>query len=324
MSVDLRRFHDLKTRGKIPEEKRDISHVENREDLYDIIEIGENKIVLNGFPDFRHLIQNADAVLVHASNKANIYALVSYESSRQIGAGTRWCTVPNAETFFSYSKKSFLYVLFVKQKKGGCIDKYQIHFATRQFTDVDDRMLKREIDVILSKDMKMDMIQFAVEENDPFALLYFNEFDKISLNHFRKLSKSSILNQYGCGKMNQGYKNLITSNHGLSLIASLLPSEIDEIFFKNPTLIENVSHPTKQMKIAAIRGDSQYILKFKELLSEESVIEDIVRKNHKVFLHIPKPSRKLQILAVDLGCFDYIKNPLPEIRISAVKKVGKI
>lgn len=124
--------------------------------------------------------------------------------------------------------------------------------------------------------------------------------------------------------MNQGYKNLITSNHGLSLIASLLPSEIDEIFFKNPTLIENVSHPTKQMKIAAIRGDSQYILKFKELLSEESVIEDIVRKNHKVFLHIPKPSRKLQILAVDLGCFDYIKNPLPEIRISAVKKVGKI
>jgi hypothetical protein len=123
--------------------------------------------------------------------------------------------------------------------------------------------------------------------------------------------------------MNQKAESFIMSNHGRSMIASLSPREIDNLFFKNPALIEKVSSPTKQMKIAAIKGNAQYMSRFKELSSEESVIEDIARKNSNVLSYIPKPSRTLQILAVDLGFFNLLKNPLPEIRIKAVEKSWK-
>jgi hypothetical protein len=317
ISDDLLKFHQLKVRGKIPHDKRDILHIKNANDLFDVIYDKENEIVLNGFPDYRHLIQDMDAVLVHSSETRIVYALLSFKASREIGSGTRWCTVANPYQFEYYSGISFIYVIFSKKNVlSKEVERHQIHFASNQFANINDKMVF--IDHLFTKDMKKDMIQFAFDENDPFALMYFDQIDLLQQRHFNKIVKYlfSERSTFVENKMLAIMKSK-KWNEFSKVLSSL---EMRHIFCMNPTAINCMYSPTKDMKIGAIMGDAKYIRQFPEFLKDDESIMDIVKIQPAVITYIDKPSRAIQLLMAKIGKFSLIGNPLPEVRLNAIER----
>jgi hypothetical protein len=81
------------------------------------------------------------------------------------GQGTRWCTASTkgANYFNSYSKDGNLYILLPKKPKYEG-EKYQLHFASGQFMDEEDRQVE---DVVELLDMRFGNLVEFFREREP-------------------------------------------------------------------------------------------------------------------------------------------------------------
>lgn len=87
----------------------------------------------------------------------------TYEASRNLGAGTRWCTASSSPNYYNnYTSNGDLYINFDKRTTEEDIDgvlrpytRYQFHFPTHQFMDIHDYQIE-----LYDIDMPKEVLDF--------------------------------------------------------------------------------------------------------------------------------------------------------------------
>ena len=82
-----------------------------------------------------------DAKLVYSDSDFDIYVPKTYEASCKLGRGSSWCTASTQNDFYFnyYTRNGNLYILISKHDPEN--QKYQFHFQSDSFMDIDDRSI---------------------------------------------------------------------------------------------------------------------------------------------------------------------------------------
>src|SRR5271157_2096271 len=128
-----------------PLQIRDINQIKGLPALEDIVETYKEKDVQSNSEiadkEEQNFYKTGKAQLVLNTSQAKVVIPKTKEASKFFGKGTRWCTAAEKNNMFStYNKQGPLYIVMIKGTK----EKYQFHFETEQFMDVQDK----EIDII--------------------------------------------------------------------------------------------------------------------------------------------------------------------------------
>ncbi len=134
----------------LPVEQRDINNIEDLPDLAMVIEPFEEQR-----PEFLSSAENKKAAFVESFKKYDLYIPTTYEQSRDLGRGSKWCTAADSEdakqTFKNYFSKGKLYIFISKTDPK---QKYQFHFEERQFMDRYDKHIVLETFLDKNPDIK--------------------------------------------------------------------------------------------------------------------------------------------------------------------------
>lgn len=82
-----------------------------------------------------------DAKLVYSDSDFDIYVPKTYEASCKLGRGSSWCTASTQNDYYFdyYTRNGNLYILISKHDPEN--QKYQFHFQSDSFMDIDDRSI---------------------------------------------------------------------------------------------------------------------------------------------------------------------------------------
>ena len=82
-----------------------------------------------------------DAKLVYSDGDFDIYVPKTYEASCKLGRGSSWCTASTQNDYYFdyYTRNGNLYILISKHDPEN--QKYQFHFQSDSFMDIDDRSI---------------------------------------------------------------------------------------------------------------------------------------------------------------------------------------
>lgn len=164
---DLIAFEDFKARLPKKDINQYITIFELREHLArlqtDVRELMGDE---NTGQHIQNLISNGDLKIFFNNGRIRIFTLETYEGSKALSKGTRWCT--SAEHMFdNYKKQGSLYVVFVGTEK------YQFHFETSQFMTVNDQAIQSgqisEKDTLTIRQLFISK-GIMTKENSPFFL----------------------------------------------------------------------------------------------------------------------------------------------------------
>lgn len=130
----LTKFHKLKQKKIIPAPRNDFMRYSSVGDFMSVVdeypEPEDNKNVDKGSSDVYYEDQDL-RILVPKDREAACY----------YGKGTKWCTAATNNNMYDYyAKKEQLYIILLKKPKHTG-EKYQFHFATKQFMDESDRRI---------------------------------------------------------------------------------------------------------------------------------------------------------------------------------------
>jgi hypothetical protein len=127
----------------IPKDMRDIGRYKTIYDLLDVVkkfrqdgESGEEEIATSKKAEKKaRLAKEVD--VVYTSDRWTVKIPRTEWASCELGKGTEWCTAATKSDnrFESYNSDGLLYVLFNKEDNS----RYQLHFETNQFMDVNDK-----------------------------------------------------------------------------------------------------------------------------------------------------------------------------------------
>ncbi len=113
---------------------KDINQIKSLPELAKIIEPFEEPA-----PEFLSSEENKKKAFVKSFEEYDLYIPQTYEQSRDLGRGTKWCTAADSENgkelFSEYTSKGKLYILISKEDPKY---KYQFHFEDMQFMDIYD------------------------------------------------------------------------------------------------------------------------------------------------------------------------------------------
>ena len=112
-----------------------------------------------------------------------VYVPHTYEASRKIGGDTSWCTASSDDRYFNmYTKEGPLYVNI--RKSDGA--KFQFHFPTRQFMDINDKEVSiRELGLSegLVKFYETVYPNFNLYMKYDFVGNFYNGYARVKLNN---------------------------------------------------------------------------------------------------------------------------------------------
>ena len=127
---------------------KDIGRYRSLEDVEDMLndensyQISHRQEVRNNQKLSKNVNLNTEAELIYDSDMWQVWIPKTYGASCRLGKGTTWCTASTESShyFDHYSEQGKLYININKHNNN---EKYQFHFESEQFMDIDDR----EIDI---------------------------------------------------------------------------------------------------------------------------------------------------------------------------------
>ncbi len=173
-------FNKAKNKPSFPHSK-DINQYKTTAQLYDVVktykpeDLKQSKTELLG--------SEKDVQKVFENEKWLVLIPKTYQASCRFGKGTQWCTATeNTDNYYKqYSGQGPLYIVINKQNKE---EKYQIHFESMQFMDIEDRPF--DLDEAFDKDLKevfsaeaMKRIKGKSKESDGYQIT--KNDDKITI-----------------------------------------------------------------------------------------------------------------------------------------------
>ena len=150
--------------------------------LSDLIAIISN--YTDDFKATRQLSKGEQALeKVYEDGEWVVYIPHTYEASRKIGGDTSWCTASSNSSYFNmYTKDGPLYVN-IRKSDGS---KYQFHFPTRQFMDINDEEVSiRELGLSegLVKFYETVYPNFNLYMKYDFVGNFYNGYARVNLNN---------------------------------------------------------------------------------------------------------------------------------------------
>lgn len=130
----ITKFHKLKLKKQIPSPRNDFMRYSS---------IGDFMSVVDEYPDPEDETPKAKGTTDAYYEDGDLRVLVpkDRESACYYGKGTKWCTAATQNNMYDYyAKKDQLYIILLK-KPAHTGEKYQFHFATKQFMDEQDRRI---------------------------------------------------------------------------------------------------------------------------------------------------------------------------------------
>lgn len=220
---------------------RDIGQFKSFEELVEFVSTLSNDVLTDRQKERR--LRNAynDAKLLFSDGKWEVWTPLSYAGSCTLGKGTSWCTAysENDAYYKHYSSEGTLYVLINKQNPK---DKYQFHFESAQFMDVEDKSINSNeyshifedaelLDYFMGvcfKDTTEDYISVSVDDYDDALYNYeavgSHSLSSETINNYineLKYGDSSLLDEY--------FDNYYVSNLNGWDVSRYLNSENEEI-----------------------------------------------------------------------------------------------
>lgn len=132
LSDYLSKFHKLKIKKMIPPPRNDFLGYKH---------VGDFMSVVDEYPDpdaDKKEVDKGQAKIVYDGPTVRVITPVDRTAACYYGQGTRWCTAAkNNNMFDRYSKDGPLYIIIPK-KPAHAGEKYQFHFASKQFMDEKD------------------------------------------------------------------------------------------------------------------------------------------------------------------------------------------
>lgn len=125
---------------RLPQDKRDINKIKDFATLWSTI------------TPIKQDVSDEEEESAGANNVTKVYEDATYliiiprtkESSCKYGMGTRWCTASSDRNFYEqYSEEGPLFIIIHKNEKDkeGRQEKYQFHFQSEQFMDIEDNQI---------------------------------------------------------------------------------------------------------------------------------------------------------------------------------------
>ena len=134
---DLKLFDRFKL--SLPEEKRDIGHIETCLDLYDVVvPLAEIRKIFIKDEMLGNLVASGEIDLVYKNKEFIVIIPKTWEASQKVAGDTRWCTARGTDdtAFEEYTEDGPLFILLSQKEPG---QKYQFCFHEKQFMDREDR-----------------------------------------------------------------------------------------------------------------------------------------------------------------------------------------
>ncbi len=149
LKEDLEKFNILKNK-QFWKSSKDINQYKSFKDLFDAVRLHQDLKSKSDLKVKKSSVDNKDYNLVYENSNWKIYSPLTKEASCILGRDTRWCTASQGERnmFDYYNRKGKLFILINKQDEEL---KYQFHFESGQFMDVNDDQvegLKLDDDII--------------------------------------------------------------------------------------------------------------------------------------------------------------------------------
>lgn len=137
----------------------DISKIKELGDLYNIVKQYIVQDTKNFVEVLKHLSPSEDYKLLHNGEDWVIYQPLTEKGACYLGVSTEWCTTwgpyalnkkhkERGNMFNHYSKRGPLYIMINKTNHD---DKYQFHFETKQFMDINDKQIDKS-EFFINKD----------------------------------------------------------------------------------------------------------------------------------------------------------------------------
>lgn len=162
----LKNFHDNKTRLAVKDINK-YSTLGEVMDLFENVELDMNVRSLDGIK------------VIYDNIYGRLLVPTSYNGSKELSRGTRWCTT-DKETYYEYTSKGPLYVWIDNNwSKLGCNSKkFQIHFETLQFMNERDEPISKDLFTYFRRDHEVISKLFLEYENELEDLEEINEYIK--------------------------------------------------------------------------------------------------------------------------------------------------
>ena len=168
----LTKFHKLKTKRMIPSPRNDFLRYTSVGDFMSVVdeypEPEDNKNVSKGTSE-----------VYYEDQDLRILVPKDRESACYYGKGTKWCTAATNNNMYDYySKQDQLYIILLK-KPTYTGEKYQFHFASRQYMDEKDH----RINLFKLADRYPQLRQIFAKQADQYNVVELlttkEEFDKV-------------------------------------------------------------------------------------------------------------------------------------------------
>lgn len=136
-------------KGKINEEKRDITKYRTLPDLFEAVEelLYKSEEELLSKSQKNKIIKEEGIIKYFENDRWVVLTPLTLEAAIFYGAGTQWCTAAKNNSMFKHYTKNGeethrLYIIIDKSKTNREKDsKFQFHFPTKQFMDAQDRSI---------------------------------------------------------------------------------------------------------------------------------------------------------------------------------------
>ncbi len=155
----------------LPIGQRNIDNINSLPELAEIIEPFEEPS-----PELLSSEENKKLAYVTSFEECDLYIPYTYEQSRDLGRGTKWCTAADSkegrETFKKYEAKGSLYILISKLNPK---EKFQFHFEERMFMDTRDQPISLVLFLKLHPDVRK-YFKHDIEKMSSF--LDFKNYEK--------------------------------------------------------------------------------------------------------------------------------------------------
>lgn len=156
----ITKFHKLKQRKMIPSPRNDFMRYTNIADFMGVVDEYPD-------PDQKEEANRGQARSFYEDDQIRVIIPDDREAACYYGQGTRWCTAANNNNMFgNYSSQGPLYIVIPKQPKTPG-EKYQFHFETAQYMDVQDHPVNLRQVVARYPSIQTAFAKLAVEHTEP-------------------------------------------------------------------------------------------------------------------------------------------------------------